>query len=112
MTAAQAIVACRELGAQWTAHFLAEKHRLGLVGSPPLQPMTPAPATAEAVGIIAKAAARELLARDEEVRIAGERSEPDWWDQWRSELQDLDQDLTIALSKGDMRGTVNSFSPI
>ncbi len=72
---AQAVVACSELAGQWSAHFLEEKHRLGLAVSPPAPPMRAAiprrTATPEEVEKLAEASAQRLLAVDEEVRIEG-----------------------------------------
>ena len=110
VTKAQAEVKARELGAEHAARFLHEKHRMGLAASPPVPPAAPAQlrhATGEAAGSIARAASRDMLARDEAIRISGMRSDLGAW--WRSELSDLDDVITAALSDGDMRGLWHDF---
>jgi integrase len=109
VTKAQAEVMVRELAAENAALFLREKHRRGFADNPP----APAPssarraATADDVDTIARSAARELLARDQGIRINGMRSELGDW--WRSSLADLDRALVVALSDGDMRGLWHDF---
>lgn len=100
----QAEVAVSELAGQWSAHFLAERHRLGLTANPPAPPMRAAlpkrEATIEEVQALAQVAARELLAQDEEVRIDGMSS--DGADAWLGTVGDLDRDVSRALSDGLM----------
>ena len=111
VTKAQAEVKARELGAEYSARILQQKHRImGLAASPPVPPAASArlgPATHDAVGSIARAASRDMLARDEAIRITGMRSDLGAW--WRSELSDLDDVITTALSDGDMRGLWHDF---
>ena len=56
---------------------------------------------------VASVSARNLLARDQSIRIDGMRSEVGDW--WRSELADLDEALTRAMSEGDMQGLWAGF---
>jgi integrase len=105
---AQAAIQARELGHRFSSEFLAELHRLGLTANAP----TPAPArkraaTLEEVTHIARAAARELLATDEEVRVDGMRSEGA--DYWLGVVADLDQDVSDALAEGRVGGIKARF---
>ena len=104
---AQAVVACAELAGQWSAHFLEEKHRLGLAASPPAPPMRAAiprrTATPEEVERLAEASAQRLLAVDKEVRIEGTRT--DGGTEWYANLNDLEQDVTDMLATGSVGST-------
>ena len=99
---AQAAVQVKALAAKYSAEFLTRLHRLGFAANPP----TPAPArqrtaTVEEVTHIARAAARGLLAADEEVRIAGLSS--DVADYWLSALSDLNEGVSFALAEGRVK---------
>jgi integrase len=102
---AQAAVQARVLTAKYSSEFLTELHRLGLSANAP----TPAPtpkrsATLDEVTHIARAAARKLLATDDEVRVWGLGSEGA--DHWLSVLSEIDQGVSSALAEsrtGDIR---------
>jgi hypothetical protein len=100
---AQAAIQAKELGHRYAKDFETELHRLGLAANAP----TPAPirkraATPEEVRHIARAAARELLATDEEVRIDGMRSAGA--DYWLGVVADLDEAVGDALAEGRIGG--------
>lgn len=102
---AQAAIQAKELGAHYSAQFLEEQHRLGLATNPPAAPAVPKRrrvATLEEASQIARAAARELLATDEEVRTEGMTNEGA--DFWLGVVSDLDHGVIEALSEGRMGG--------
>ena len=104
LTKPQAEVRARELASQYAAHFLAEKHRLGLVDSPPAPPRQASipqrEVTLEELHALAKASARALLFDDEEVRVHGTRT--DWGEYWLGAVRDLDLDVAAALADHTM----------
>lgn len=96
---AQAAVQAKALAAKYSSEFLTELHRLGLAANPPTAAPTPQrTATAEEVTHVARAAARELLATDEEMRVWGLGSEGA--DHWLSVLSDIDEGVSSALAEG------------
>lgn len=102
---AQAAIQAKELGAHYSAQFLEEQHQLGLATNPPAAPAVPKrrrAATLDEAGQLARAAARELLATDEEVRTDGMTSEGAEF--WLGVISDLDHGVTDALSEGRMGG--------
>lgn len=104
---AQAEVAVRELSSQWSAHFLDERHRLGLVVSPPAASMRAAlprrEATPEEVALVAQVSAQRLLALDEEVRIDGTHTEGA--DAWLSSVSTLGEAVSDMLASGQLGAT-------
>lgn len=95
----QAAIKARELSAHYTALFQSLLHELGLEATAPIAPALPrrSPSIAE-VTHIAREAARELLVKDELVRSSGVNSAGG--DHWSSVVQDLDDEISIALSGG------------
>ena len=106
VTSAQARVAVEQLAAQWQAHFLAERHRLGLASNPPSPPVIAEIArrepTAEEVRALAKLAAHSMLLHDMEDRIEGHPPAMD--SPQFGPNRPLDASLRAALAGLDMSG--------
>lgn len=100
----QAAVKHRELEAHYAAQFQTQLHEMGIEPTAPIAPAHPKRLpTPQEVAYIAKESARELLARDEEVRSRGVRSVD--FDVWGSLLAELDQEVTGAIA-GERIGDV------
>ena len=99
----KAAAAAAQLAAQWAAHFLDARQRLGLAPSSPALPLRAAipkrVASHDEVEQIGAACAQRLLALDERIRDGGASAEEAA--AWHADLADLDHDVTRMLEAGE-----------
>jgi integrase len=105
---AQAEVASSQLAGQWSAHFLEERHRLGLAASPPAAPAKAAipsrEATRDEVQALARLAGHTMLQDDLEGRIEGATVGPTDEPEGFGPGRPLDASLRGAVSGRDVDG--------
>ncbi|MBG6078882.1 DUF6538 domain-containing protein [Rubrivivax gelatinosus] len=103
---AQAVAKVNELAALWDRKFLDARHELGLAENPAppqaARKVARRVATKDDAANLARAAAREVLARDEQERIHGIRSIGG--DLWLGEISDLDAAVSAAVAGDDLSG--------
>ncbi|MEO5697260.1 MAG: DUF6538 domain-containing protein [Burkholderiaceae bacterium] len=103
----QAEAAADDLAREWNAHFVREKHRMGLGSNPTPAPKPAArskrPASADEVERLGEASARALLVSDETCRAAA--LDADSTRAWRASLEALDRDVTDLLEHGVVGAT-------